>query len=134
MTQITPHLAVFQGPTGVQLHLTDAYGHVNGVVLLSEDECRALSQVLVSVEPIVVVDVQAETVESEPESKPEPEVTEEEAPEALEGAYVDTDWASMTKAEIVTAVQVRYGQELDASDKKDVLIGQAVELEATYDA
>ena len=132
MTQITPHLAVFQGPTGVQLHLTDAYGHVNGVVLLSEDECRALSQVLVSVEPIVVVDVQAETVESEPE--PEPEVTEEEAPEALEGDYVDTDWASMTKAEIVTAVQVRYGQELDASDKKDVLIAQAVELEATYDA
>ena len=134
MTQITPHLAVFQGPTGVQLHLTDAYGHVNGVVLLSEDECRALSQVLVSVKPIVVVDVQAETVESEPEPEPEPEVTEEEAPEALEGAYVDTDWASMTKAEIVTAVQVRYGQELDASDRKDVLIAQAVELEATHDA
>jgi hypothetical protein len=40
----------------------------------------------------------------------------------------------MTKAEIVTAVQVRYGQELDASDRKDVLIAQAVELEATYDA
>jgi hypothetical protein len=67
MTQITPHLTVFQGPLGdVQLHLTDAYGHVNGIVSLNEDECQALSQVLVAAtKPIVVVDIPAVVVEEE---------------------------------------------------------------------
>jgi hypothetical protein len=123
MTQITPHLAVFQGPTGVQLHLTDAYGHVNGVVLLSEDECRALSQVLVSAaQPIVVVDVPAVVVEEE-------EVAEEPAPEVIEELPVDTDWSAMTKAEIVAEVEERFEAHLDVDARKAVLVAAAVDLE-----
>ena len=124
MTQINPHLSVFQGPTGVQLHLTDAYGHVNGVVLLSEDECRALSQTLVSAaKPIVVVDVPAVVVEEDAE------VAEEPAPEVVEELPVDTDWSAMTKAEIVAEVEERFEAHLDVDARKAVLVAAAVDLE-----
>lgn len=133
MTQITPHLSVFQGPTGVQLHLTDAYGHVNGVVLLSEDECRALSQTLVvAAKPIVVVDVQAVVVEEEEEEVVEeaaPEVAAEPAPEVIEEFPVDTDWSAMTKAEIVAEVEERFEAHLDVDARKAVLVAAAVDLE-----
>jgi hypothetical protein len=118
MTQITPHLTVFQGPLGdVQLHLTDAYGHVNGIVPLNEDECRALSQVLVvATKPIVVVDIPAVVVEEE-----DVEVTEE--------SPVDTDWSAMTKAEIVAEVEERFSAHLDVDARKAVLVAAAVDLE-----
>jgi hypothetical protein len=118
MTQITPHLTVFQGPLGdVQLHLTDAYGHVNGIVPLNEDECRALSQVLVvATKPIVVVDIPAVVVEEE-----DAEVTEE--------SPVDTDWSAMTKAEIVAEVEERFSAHLDVDARKAVLVAAAVDLE-----
>jgi hypothetical protein len=118
MTQITPHLTVFQGPLGdVQLHLTDAYGHVNGIVSLNEDECRALSQVLVvATKPIVVVDIPAVVVEEE-----DAEVTEE--------SPVDTDWSAMTKAEIVAEVEERFSAHLDVDARKAVLVAAAVDLE-----
>jgi hypothetical protein len=118
MTQITPHLTVFQGPLGdVHLHLTDAYGHVNGIVPLNEDECRALSQVLVvAIKPIVVVDIPAVVVEEE-----DAEVTEE--------SPVDTDWSAMTKAEIVAEVEERFAAHLDVDARKAVLVAAAVDLE-----
>ena len=118
MTQITPHLTVFQGPLGdVQLHLTDAYGHVNGIVSLNEDECRALSQVLVvATKPIVVVDIPAVVVE-------------EEDAEVAEESPVDTDWSAMTKAEIVAEVEERFSAHLDVDARKAVLVAAAVDLE-----
>jgi hypothetical protein len=118
MTQITPHLTVFQGPLGdVQLHLTDAYGHVNGIVPLNEDECRALSQVLVvATKPIVVVDIPAVVVE-------------EEDAEVAEESPVDTDWSAMTKAEIVAEVEERFSAHLDVDARKAVLVAAAVDLE-----
>ena len=118
MTQITLQLTVSQGPLGdVQLHLTDAYGHVNGIVPLNEDECRALSQVLVvATKPIVVVDIPAVVVEEE-----DAEVTEE--------SPVDTDWSAMTKAEIVAEVEERFSAHLDVDARKAVLVAAAVDLE-----
>jgi hypothetical protein len=126
MTQITPHLTVFQGLLGdVQLHLTDAYGNVNGIVPLNEDECRALSQVLVAAtKPIVVVDIPAVVVEEE-----DAEVTEEAAPEVAEESPVDTDWSAMTKAEIVAKVEERFAAHLDVDARKAVLVAAAVDLE-----
>lgn len=135
MTQINPHLSVFQGPTGVQLHLTDAYGHVNGVVLLSEDECQALSQTLVAAaKPIVVVDVPAVVVEQEEEEEEvveeaAPEAAAEPAPEVVEELPVDTDWSAMTKAEIVAEVEERFEAHLDVDARKAVLVAAAVDLE-----
>jgi hypothetical protein len=71
MTQINRHLTVWQGPNDVQLHLTDPYGHVNGVVSLSLTECQDLSEALDSLRPIEVIDVEAVVVESEPEEETE---------------------------------------------------------------
>jgi hypothetical protein len=118
MTQITLQLTVSQGPLGdVQLHLTDAYGHVNCIVPLNEDECRALSQALVvATKPIVVVDIPAVVVEEE-----DVEVTEE--------SPVDTDWSAMTKAEIVAEVEERFSAHLDVDARKAVLVAAAVDLE-----
>lgn len=108
MTQITRQLSVWQRPLGeVQLHLTDPYGHIDGVVPLSTDECQALSQVLASCLPITVVDVPAE------------EVT--------------TDWEAMTKAEIVATVEERFGPHLDVDARKSVLIAAAEDLESQAD-
>lgn len=107
MTQINPHLSVFQGPTGVQLHLTDAYGHVNGVVLLTEYECQALSQVLASLQPITIINVDAEKVE--------------------------TDWDALTKAEIVAEVEERFGAHLDVDARKTALVAAAEDLESQAD-
>ena len=125
MTQITPHLTVFQGLLGdVYLHLTDAYGHVNGIVSLNEDECRALSQALAAAtKPIVRVDIPAVVVEEE-----DVEVTEEAAPEVAEESPVDTDWSAMTKAEIVAKAEERFGVHLDANARKAVLVAAAVDL------
>jgi hypothetical protein len=105
MTQITPHLTVFQGLLGdVQLHLTDAYGNVNGIVPLNGDECRALSQVLVAAtKPIVVVDIPA--------------------------VVVDTNWSAMTKAEIVAEVEERFAVHLDVDAHKAVLVAAAIDVE-----
>jgi len=105
MTQITRQLSVWQGPLGeVQLHLTDPYGHIDGVVPLSTDECQALSQVLASCLPITVVDVPAE------------EVT--------------TDWEALTKAEIIQRVIDDHGVELDPDKRKAELVAQAQDLES----
>ena len=108
MTQITRQLAVWQSPLGeVQLHLTDPYGHINGVVALSTDECRALSQVLASLQPITMVDVKAE------------EVT--------------TDWEALTKAEIAATVEKRFDVDLKVDARKSVLIAAAEDLESQAD-
>jgi hypothetical protein len=112
MTQINRQLSLWQGPGDVQLHLTDPYGHINGVVSLSLAECQHLSEALDALQPIEVIDVEAVVVESEP----------------------DTDWASMTRAEIQEAVKVRYDVLLDDTLKKDALIAKAVQLEAKHDA
>jgi hypothetical protein len=113
MTQINRQLTVWQGPNDVQLHLTDPYGHVNGAVSLSLEECQKLGEVLAALQPITLIDVEAVVVEDE-----EP----------------DTDWAAMTRAEIQEAVKVRYDVLLDDTLKKDALIAKAVQLEAEHDA
>ena len=115
MTQINPYLCLHQAPDGVQLHLTDAYGHVNGVVVLSVAEAHHLGELLNTVRPIEVIDVEATVVEDE-ESEP------------------DTDWAALTRAEIRSEVKARYNVLLDESLKRDALIAKAVQLEAEYDA
>lgn len=108
MTQITRQLTVWQSPLGeVQLHLTDPYGHVNGVVTLSTDECQALSQVLASLQPTAVVDVQAEEVV--------------------------TDWDALTKAEIVATVEERFDTHLDVDARKSILVAAAEDLESEAD-
>jgi hypothetical protein len=115
MTKINRQLTVWQGSNDIQLHLTDPYGHVNGVVSLSLDECRQLGEALAALQPIVVVDVGAVVVEND-ESKP------------------DTDWAAMTRAEILEEVKDRFEVLLDGTLKKDALIAKAVQLEAEHDA
>jgi hypothetical protein len=135
MTQINRQLSLWQGPNDVQLRLTDPYGHINSVVNLSLAECRQLGQALVALHPIEVIDVEAVAVE---EPQPEPVVAQEEPavePEPeVEAKAVDTDWASMTRAEILAAVKIRYDVVLDDTLKKDALIAKAVQLEAEHDA
>jgi hypothetical protein len=130
MTQINRQLTVWQGPNDVQLHLTDPYGHVNGVVSLSLEECRQLGEALAVVQPIVVIDVEAVVVE---EPEPEP-VVETEVETEVETQAVDTDWAAMTRAEILEEVKDRFEVLLDGTLKKDALIAKAVQLEAEHDA
>jgi hypothetical protein len=115
MTQINRQLTVWQGPNDVQLHLTDPYGNVNGVVSLSLEECQQLVEALAALQPIAVIDVEA-VVTEDAESKP------------------DTDWAALTKAEILEEVKDRFGVLLDDTLKKDALIAKAVQLEAEHDA
>lgn len=135
MTQINRQLSLWQGPNDVQLHLTDPYGHINGVVSLNLAECQQLSNALAALQPIEVIDVEAVVV-NEPESElvvAQEKPAVEPAPE-VETEAVDTDWASMTRAEILVAVKVRYDVSLDETLKKDALIAAAVQLEAKRDA
>ena len=88
MTQINRQLSLWQGPNDVQLHLTDPYGHINGVVNLSLAECQHLSEALDALRPIEVIDVEAAVVADE-----EPELEVETEVEA-EAEAVDTDGAS----------------------------------------
>lgn len=78
MPQINRQLTLWEGLNDVQLHLTDPYGHINGVVVLSPEECKTLGEALLALAPIEVVDVEAAVVpeeaapaEPEPESLPE---------------------------------------------------------------
>jgi hypothetical protein len=126
MTQINRQLTVWQGLNDVQLHLTDPYGHVNGVISLSLEECRQLGEALDALRPIKVIDVEAVVV-AEPD--PEPVVETE-----VETKAVDTDWAAMTRAEILEEVKDRFEVLLDGTLKKDALIAKAVQLEAEHDS
>lgn len=130
MTQINRQLTVWQGSNDIQLHLTDPYGHVNGVVSLSLEECRQLGEALAAVQPIEVIDVEAVVV-AEPEPDP---VVETEMETEVETKAVDTDWAAMTRAEILEEVKDRFEVLLDGTLKKDALIVKAMQLEAEHDA
>jgi hypothetical protein len=110
MTQINRQLSLWQGPNDVQLHLTDAYGHINGVVTLSLAECQHLSEALDALSPSEVIDV-------------EDVVVEDEAPEAA------TSWNSLTKAEIVEVVEELYGVTLERDVPKATLVSIATKLE-----
>lgn len=111
MTKINSLLSVVHSDTGVQLHLTDAYGHSNACIPLSEDEANTLAVVLVPIFPAPpeTIDVEHETV-----SDPSP---------------TWTDWHALTKAEIVNEVQSRFGVSLDHDDLKADLVAQAEALE-----
>jgi hypothetical protein len=117
MTQINRQLSLWQGPNDVQLRLTDPYGHINSVVSLTMTECQQLGKALVALQPIEVIDVEAVVVEDE-ESEPE-----------VEAEAVDTDWAAMTRAEIVAEVEKRFDVHLDRDASKSTLIAAASDLE-----
>jgi hypothetical protein len=113
MSLINTYLSV--GSSGLNLTtllITDAYGHVNGRVDLDPTETRNLAEALLQMRPVEVTAV---------------EVPEQEPEQVLESA---TDWAALTKAEIIELVLVTYGVELDPDDLKADLIAQAQDLES----
>lgn len=109
MTQINPYLAVAAtGPDLVTLLVTDAYGHINGRTDLTPEEAQRLSDQL---QILIPIDVKAVEVPLEP-------------------VVEATDWAALTKAQIVTRVLEDYGVELSADDTKAELVEQAQGAEA----
>jgi hypothetical protein len=105
MTQINRYLSVWNVPYGVQLHQTDAYGHVNSITILNPEECQALGELLLL--------------------SGTPAVTEQPAV----AAAVSTDWSNLTKAEIVSVVEELYDVTLDRDVSKATLVGIATKLE-----
>jgi hypothetical protein len=113
MSQINTYLSV--GSSGLNLTtllITDAYGHVNGRVDLDPAETRSLAEALLQLCPVEVEAV---------------EVPEQETEQVLEQA---TDWAALTKAEIIELVLETYGVELNPDDLKADLVAQAQDLES----
>lgn len=113
MSLINTYLSV--GTSGLNLTtllITDAYGHVNGRVDLDPTETVNLAEALLQLRPVEVQAV---------------EVTETKAEQVTEQA---TDWAALTKAEIIELVLVTYGVELDPDDLKADLVAQAQDLES----
>jgi hypothetical protein len=102
MTQINRYLSVWTVPYGVQLHQTDAYGHVNGITILNQEECQILGDLLQA--------AGSPTAE-------EPNVA------------AGTDWSELTKAEIVSVVEELYDVTLDRDVPKATLVGIATKLE-----
>jgi hypothetical protein len=125
MPKIAPFLAVEAGVNFTELHVLDGGGRPQLIFELNPEQCRALSDQLQTIRPIEVVEVDAEQLELD--FDPEPVGLEIVPPEP-------TDWAALTKAEIVETVFERFGEALDIHDLKDDLIHQAVELEQASDA
>lgn len=100
MTQINRQLTVWKGSNDIQLHLTDPYGHVNGVVSLSLEECRQLGEALAALQSIAVEAVMAES-------------------ESV------IDWSRLTHAESVAEVKERFNAHLNREASESVLVAAA---------
>jgi hypothetical protein len=150
MPKIAPFLAVEAGVNYTELHVLDGGGRPQLIFELNPEQCRELSDQLQTIRPIEVVEVEAEEVDEEFTAEElaelerrslEPGIPLELVAEQLEldfdpepvGLEIlppePTDWAALTKAEIVETVLERFGEVLDIHDLKDDLIHQAVELE-----
>lgn len=134
MAFIAPGLAVEAGLRATELHILDGGGRPQLILELEPETREALVAALVTTDPVKTITVQEveEVVETPPEA-PEVSVIAPVEDTTFPGEPLDnpkaTDWADLTKAEIVAQVQDRFGVELDLHDKKDDLIHQAVDLE-----
>jgi hypothetical protein len=120
MPQIAPYLAIEAGVNHVELHILDGGGRPQLILELNEDQCRNLSNQLQSLRPIETVEAQAQEVEEDEDTNLN--LLADEPPST-------TDWADLTKAEIVATVKDRFDVDLDIHNLKDDLIAAAVLLE-----
>lgn len=140
-TTITPGLAVAAGHAFPELHILDGGGRPQLILEVPPESLRDLIDALTFLEEVYkvpeTIDVEPTVIQLElqPEAPAEDPAEGPEAPEPIEPVLSQsTDWASLTKAEIVAQVQERFGVDLDIHDLKDDLIAQAVETEATFHA
>ena len=124
--KINPLLSVLHSDTGVQLHLTDAYGHSNACIPLTQGEALLLALELYPELDEDPGDDLAEVDDDEEEEEEVPADGGEVPPPAPSSGY----WSSLTKAEIVDEVQRRFGVSLDHNNLKADLVAQAEALEA----
>jgi hypothetical protein len=126
MPQIAPYLAIEAGVNHVELHILDGGGRPQLILELNEDQCRNLSDQLQTLRPIETVE--AEAVPLTEEEYQEYHELEPVTKETIK-APSTTDWADLTKAEIVAIAQDRFHVDLDIHNLKDDLIAAAVLLE-----
>ena len=145
MAFIAPGLAVEAGLRATELHILDGGGRPQLILELAPETKEALVAALVTTDPVKTITVQEVEVVEDPEEldKALQELLEEVEKDPIDSVLVDeepfpgepadnpksTDWASKTKAEIVSTVEDRFGVELDIHDRKDDLIHKAVDLE-----
>ena len=133
MAFIAPGLAVEAGLRATELHILDGGGRPQLILELEPETREALVAALVTIDPIKTITVETEEVVEAPLEAPEVSVVAPVEDTTFPGEPLDnpkaTDWADLTKAEIVAQVQDRFGVKLDLHDRKDDLIHQAVDLE-----